>query len=110
MSASGLIVVAADHDVGVAEDLVEFRSPFSRTHWIRRRGDAEIAKRNHILLAFDDEDHVTKREGFDQLRKAIEDDPDALDRPFFLIGAGALAKLFGAAGRLEAQRLKQQLT
>jgi hypothetical protein len=56
-----------------------------------------------IFFAFDHEHDMIGGNVRDQLRQTIWDDPHSLDRPFVLIGSGALAKLFRGIDRFEAK-------
>ena len=107
MIAAGLIVVAADDDIGTAEDRAAIVAPLASAHRITGRWNPAIAERDDILFALDDEDRMLLRDVLDQFRQPIGDNAHALDRPFLLLGAGALAKLFRCIERLEAQHLEQ---
>src|SRR5271165_136231 len=104
MVAPDIIVIAADHDVGVAEMLIEVLSPLARAHGVCRGGDAEVAQRVHVLLALDDEDHVFQRNVLNQFGQAERNKPHAFDGPFLLVWSGALTECLAAT--LQAQRLK----
>src|SRR5262245_4481489 len=110
LGAARLIVVAADHYIGVAEKFLEPGAPLARAHRICRGRDILHPQCLHVLFALDDDDDTLGRNRFNQFRQLEWYGAHALDGPLFLVGFFALAELFRLAGRLEAQHLKQSLT